>query len=206
MFKRIKSFLITLPIVKQINKKLKEKRIYNTLISANTLKYKIEESNYTEKDLIDFKDNLKKIEIDYSILKIVNKLTKISFYSTSSQEALESIRKKHYHKETITKYKGVNLNPQLITFNSWFSSEESIKFFITFYTGILEKNILLEHYISIDEKTRNNIQISKEEEKYINSILYRLLLCDFLSLLSLLLETTYETNKRQKPSPLPEIN
>lgn len=206
MFKRIKSFLANLPVVKQINERLKEKRIFKALNSTNKLKYKIEESVYTEKDLREFKEDFDKISIDYSMLNMINGLTKISFYSTSSQEALETIRKKHYHRETIANYKGMNLDTRSISFNSWFSSEESIKFFISFYSSMLEKNIILEHSARNLNTIDKKLTVSKEEENFINSILYRLLLCDFLSLLSLLLETTYETNKRQKSSPVPQIN
>lgn len=122
---------------------------------------------------------------------IKDKTTKVSFHTKTSNSALELIDDNVYGYESLnastTKYSS-ELIPR--PFMYWESNDESILLFYSFMKEMIIKATLL--YGTVDNSTLENNQISEEEKIFIDSILFRELCFDFISLLVFYLEESNE--------------
>lgn len=185
----MQKLLSKLPFGKRIIKKKAAVKFNSSLQYIKTLRVIVEEGVYTIKELVELKNILDELPIDLKVLQSIDKSTKVSFYSLSSQNALEAVRKKQYYRETIANSNIVDLFLTDLPLNGWWSGEESVNFFISFMRDMLVKSINLEQpNINCDQYNKGIGVVTGEEEEFINSLLYRLLLSDFLSLITLLME------------------
>lgn len=144
-------------------------------------------------------DSLKRIlsnpRTELQIELIRNKNAKVSFHSTTSQNALDLIDKEIFGAESLAVSHHL-LSSTLVErpFIYWESSDQSILLFYSFMKSMVSKALLT--YKTIDDKDLKNNQISEKEMLFINSILFRYLCFDFITLLVFYLEESNETTQQ----------
>lgn len=187
----MQKLLSRLPFGERIVKRRKERIIKRNIQVIKDLAIKIDESVYGVKDLMRLEKSLNEVPLDHSVLLLIDKSTKVSFYSTSSYNALEAVRKKCYHRESVSNSNLVNLQQSVKSFNEWWSGTESIDYLLEFMGNMLKKSIYKDGQVDHEQYLNNVAVVTIEEEEFLDSILFKVLFLDYISLMILIMEITY---------------
>lgn len=200
MFKKICGLFTQIPFIKRVIENRKQKRLLSIIEELKLAKKTFEESCYGHKELVSLYDVINRVDINPLVLEDIDKTQLVTVYSTTSQNLLEAVRKGYFHKETINRSKIIHLETKTKPISSWLSNTESIGYLIEFTKTMLQKNIFIETAtLSKSKQPTTEIPVvSSIEKEFIDSLLYRLVISDFLTVVQLILGTDYENSKRKK--------
>lgn len=188
MFKTLASYI---PYTKSYKEKMKIRRGRDLHRDLYLLKDSFDNAVNYDDVFKEFERILNNPSISLENKFIVDKTTKVSFLTTTSQNALELINDKIYDQETLKR------SPALISFSQqersyiyWESNRESILLLYSFMKDMIHKAYQLR--TEIDNREIEHKAITVEEEEFINSILFRYLCSDFIKLLIVYMEESNE--------------
>ncbi|AEV89709.1 hypothetical protein OBP_272 [Pseudomonas phage OBP] len=145
-------------------------------------RYIISLHNILNNSLMDFSDDL-----------VSGSLNKFSSYTKSSMSALKLIDKPELKKTRLEKSNIVSLTKETDYFSAWYSNEESVREFIDKMSHYIVAQVWLATP-NPDYEAQEKIDhyISELNNEVFDSLIYRLLLEDLVSIVSFYIESKYE--------------
>lgn len=189
MFKKL---LEKFPYLVKRNEEIKEKLIKQTVRELYLLKDSFKAAVSYEDTYKALKRILTDDRLAIQIERSRNKSTKVSFHTTTSQNALELVSRECYGYESLQLSNTFfSMEPKEKPFFYWESSEESISLLYTFMKRMVLKAVLT--YEPIEDKKLEGNVITQTEIEFIDSLLFKYLCNDLITLLIFYLEESNET-------------
>lgn len=144
-------------------------------------KYIISLHNILNTGLIEFSDALVNIS-----------LNRISTHTKTSASALAFVNKGDYKKTTIERSKVLAMSQETDFFSNWYSNEESVNELVSIMRRALQIHICQINNLDVNGHEFIGQYVSESDLEFNESLLYRLLLNDLVSLSQFYLERKYD--------------
>lgn len=203
MLAKFKTILSGLPVIRFFVRKAKIKKIHEEKNLVGKTRDKILYSSFTTHDISLLNDFLMTGSIIPNDIDRVPLTTPVSFYTQTVQQGLEGVRRKLYSKAEIQHCSTIHLVRETRPLAFWLSSNEAVNWFHVFMTDMIAK------YVALETRDPSAKNLREEEMIFLRSILFRLLLVDYLTFLMLILDARYaicsqkETDPKRRPHRYP---
>lgn len=147
---------------------------------------------FNDKFIISLHNILNSGLIEFSGHLVDNSLGKISTYSKTSQNAVMLINKGDFKKTTLERSKLMNMNSNTDYFSNWYSHEDSVIELISAMRRALQIHTCQIKGLDMNSHEFIGQYVSESDLELIESLLYRLLLIDVVSLSIFYLESKYD--------------
>lgn len=130
--------------------------------------------------------------IDFSGDLVDDSLGKITTYSKTSYNAVTLINKGDFKKTTLERSKLMYMNGETNYFSNWYSHEDSVNDLISAMRRSLQIHVCQIKGLDVNSHEFIGQYVSESDLEFIESLLYRLLLIDVVSLSIFYLESKYD--------------
>lgn len=151
------------------------------------------EGFFNDRYIISLHNILNNSLLDFSDVLVQGTLNRFSSYTKSSMSALKLIEKPELKKTRLEKSTIISLVKETDYFSSWYSNEESVRMFIDRMGDYIRAQVWMmipEPDFDTQEKIDN--YISELDTEVFDSLIYRLLLEDLVSMISFYIESKYD--------------
>lgn len=147
---------------------------------------------FNDKYIISLHNILNTGLIKFSDTFVGDSLNKISTYSKTSQSALKLIEKGVYKKSVIERSPLISMVKETVYFTDWYSNEDSVTELLQVLLRASMINIAQNSELGIDSHLAVSDYVSEKDNVFIESLLYRLLLEDLVTITKFYLESQHE--------------
>lgn len=147
---------------------------------------------FNDKFIISLHNILNTGLIDFSGDLVDDSLNKITTYSKTSYNALALINKGDFKKTTLERSKLMYMNGETHYFSNWYSNEDSVNELISAMRRALQIHACQIKGLDMNSHEFIGQYVSESDLEFIESLLYRLLLIDVVSLSIFYLESKYD--------------
>lgn len=151
------------------------------------------EGFFNDRYIISLHNILNNSLIDFSDVLVSGTLKKFTSYTKSSMSALRLIEKPELKKSKLEKSTIISLTKDTDYFSGWYSSEESVREFVDKMSHYILAQVWMAK-TEPDYETQEKIDhyISELDIEVLDSLIYRLLLEDLVSIISFYIESKHE--------------